>query len=119
MPRDMWNPVQVEEEIRDLAGRIAKNVDVCNALYVEFLEADRVYDLEYAQAYLDATGPVNERKYAAEVRTTRFRRARDVADAAFKLAQTRSRAMENQLSATQSIGASIRAQYGVAGRGES
>lgn len=118
MARDMWNPVQVEEEIRDLANRIAKNVDVCNQLYVEFLEADRVYDLEYARAFLDAKGPQTEKRYAAEAATTRWRKVRDIADAAYRLAQSRSRAMENQLSATQSIGASIRAQYGVAGRGE-
>lgn len=115
----IWNPVQVEDAIRDCANRIAKNVDVVGAAYEAFLHADREYDLEFAKAYLNSAGrPANERRYYAERQTSSLRETRDIADAAYQLARNRSRAAELELSAFQSIGSSIRAQYGVAGRGE-
>jgi hypothetical protein len=46
------------------------------------------------------------------------RHERDVADAAHRFADRQARALENELRALQSVGASIRAMYGVAGRGE-
>ena len=116
--RTMWNPVQVEAGIHEVAGRIGNSVGICGALYGAFLEADRVFDFEFAKAYLAATGTVNDRKYRATVNTIRQREDRDVADAAFKLADRRSRAQQEELRALQSIGATIRSQYGVAGRGE-
>jgi len=46
------------------------------------------------------------------------REARDVAEAAFKYADRRAKALELELRALQSIGASVRSMYAVAGRGE-
>lgn len=114
----MWNPVNVETEIRELSNRIAHGVTVCAERYAAFLDADRAYDLAYAQAYLRSDGPAHGKRYAAEIATTSLRSERDTADAAYRLADRRSRALQDQLRALQSVGASIRAQYGVAGRGE-
>ncbi|MBF6213721.1 hypothetical protein IU487_22145 [Nocardia puris] len=113
-----YNPADVEAAIRQCANQIAEGVRVCGERYAAFLDADRLYDAAYARAYLDTTGPVHERKYGAELVTQDERAARDAADAAYKYADRRARALEAELRALQSVGASIRSMYGVAGRGE-
>lgn len=118
MSENPWNPVQVESRIREIANRIANSVTVCSNAYREFMRADLDYDRAYAQAYLNHDGPQTEKKYAAELATYDERSARDVADVAYRHADRLARALEAELRAMQSIGASIRMQYGVAGRGE-
>lgn len=117
-PSREWTPHAVEQAINDLANQIAHGVNVCSDRYGAFLDADRKYDFEYARAYLRSAGPAHEKKYAAEVATTELRAERDIADTAYRLADRRARALQDQLRAMQSVGASIRSQYGVAGRGE-
>ena len=116
--RSMWTPVQVESSINEVANEIANSVTVCGDLYGKFLDADRVFDYEFAKASLSAQGTINDKKYLATVKTIEQRETRDLADAAFKLADRRSRALMEKLRALQSIGATSRAQWGVAGRGE-
>lgn len=115
---DVWNPSQVEERIRDIATRIAKSAGVCNERYVAFLEADRLYDRSFALAYIRHDGAAHEKKYAAELATVDEREARDVADAAYRYADRLAKSLESELRAYQSVGASIRAAYLVAGTGE-
>lgn len=115
---DPTNPVAIEEAIRTCAQRIARSVTVCGAAYETFLTADRDYDRAFARAYLAAEGPAHERKYRAELDTSRERADRDVADAAYRYAERTSKAVEAELRAWQSVGASVRSMYGVAGRGE-
>lgn len=113
-----YNPVQVEEAIRKCANRIAEGVKICGNRYATYLEADHLYDKAFARAYLAADGPVHERKYTAELATDAERQARDVADAAYKYADRTAKAAVEELRALQSVGASIRQAYSVAGRGE-
>lgn len=112
------NPVQIEEAIRHCANQIAEGVKICGDRYKAFLDLDRAYDAAYASAYMNADGPQHERKYRAELDTQDQRAARDAADAAYKYADRRARALEAELRAWQSVGASVRQMYGVAGRGE-
>lgn len=112
------NPVAIEAAIRDCANQIAEGVKVCGERYGLFLDLDRAYDAAYARAYLKADGPQHEKKYRAELDTQDQRAARDTADAAYKYADRRARALEAELRAWQSVGASVRSMYGVAGRGE-
>lgn len=112
------NPVAVENAIRECATRIAKGVTICGQTYADWLTADREYDLAFARAYVSATGPAHERKYTAELATRTEREKRDVADATYRVADRRARALEAELRALQSVGASIRQMYTVAGRGE-
>lgn len=113
------NPVQVEQAIRECANRIANGVTVCAERYREFLRTEHAYDVAFAHAYLEATDrPAHERKYLAEVATAEERSARDVADAAYRHAERQARALDAELRAWQSVGASIRSQYSVAGMGE-
>ena len=118
MSADVLNPVVIENRIRDISNRIANSAKVCNDRYVAFLQADGAYDKAYAAAFLDHKGPQTEKKYAAELATADERTARDVADAAYRYADRLAKALESELRAYQSIGASVRAMYQVAGRGE-
>lgn len=118
MSVDVLNPVNVEQRIRDISARIANSASVCNDRYIAFLDADRAYDQAFAAAYMRHEGAAHEKKYAAEIATLQEREARDMTDAAYKYADRLAKALESELRAYQSIGASVRAMFGVAGRGE-
>jgi hypothetical protein len=115
---DVLNPVSVEHAIREVADSIAKGVRIVSDRYSDFLNADRAYDQAFARAYMAQDGPAHERKYAAELATAQERQARDVADVAYQYARSTARALEDKLRAYQSVNASIRTAYGVAGVGE-
>ncbi|RVW03026.1 hypothetical protein [Rhodococcus xishaensis] len=113
-----FDPVSIERAIGECANRIAKGVTVCSNTYSAFLDADRGYDQAYAKAYLEAGGAAHERKYVAELATVEEREGRDLAEAAYRYADRQARALEAELRAWQSVGASVRSMYAVAGRGE-
>lgn len=113
------NPVQIEQHIRDLVNRIAKGIQVCSQRHREFLDADREYDRENAKAYLNAEGSIKDKEKQAELATSDLRGVRDVAAAAYKHADRLHKALDLELRAYQSLSASVRQQYAVAGRGES
>ncbi len=114
---DVLNPVDIETAIRTCSDRIGKGVVVVSDRYRAFLDADALYDQAYAHAYLNAGGAAHERKYAAELATKAERSARDEADAAFRYADRKAKALEMELRAYQSLGASVRSMYAVAGTG--
>ncbi|WP_433275760.1 hypothetical protein ACQPZA_31890 [Pseudonocardia xinjiangensis] len=74
--------------------------------------AEAEYDRVFASAYLSHEGPAHEKKYAIELATAAERDVRDIAQLAFKHADRQARALESELRAHQSIGASVRAMYG-------
>jgi hypothetical protein len=115
---DVLNPVDIEAKIREVANSIAHGVKVCDHAYKKFLEAERTYDAAFARAYLGHQGPAHEKKYAAELATMRERETRDVADAAYRYTDRQAKALQDELRALQSVGASIRAMYATAGVGE-
>lgn len=115
---EVMNPVDIESAIREVANRIANGVKVCSERYKAFLAADRYFDYAFAQAYMAHEGAAHEKKYAATLATFGEREARDVADAAYKFAERKHRALQDELRALQSVGASIRSMYAVAGRAE-
>jgi hypothetical protein len=117
-PEDI-TPRGIENAIRDCAVRIGNGVRVCADRYAAFLAADHACDLATARAYVACSDrPAHERRYLAEIATEMERVARDVADAAYRHAERQAKALDAELRAWQSVGASLRVQYGVAGRGE-
>jgi hypothetical protein len=116
---DTLNPVQVEERIRQLGEGISNMVGACDRAYREFLRADHEYDLAVARAEHAFTGPAWRAKGEVTLQTEKERRRRDDTDAAYRYADRRAKALESELRAWQSVGASVRAAYNVAGRGES
>lgn len=111
-------PVMLEQHILHTSNRIAQSAGECNTRYKAFLEADRLFDRAFAQAYMAHDGPQAEKKYAAEIATTEERERRDVADAAHRYADRLSKALQSELLAFQSLNKSVLAQYQVAGVGE-
>jgi hypothetical protein len=109
---DVLNPVDIENRIQECARRIHKGVGVVTAAESEFRTADRLFDVAFAHAYLDHRGPAHEKKYAATIATEKERETRDVAEVAFKHADRTAKAIESELRALQSVGASVRAMYG-------
>lgn len=116
---EVWNPVEVEQKIRSISERIANGVSVCDKTYRAHLDAQRSYDAAFARAYMQHEGPAHEKRYAAELATTDERAKRDEADATWRYADRQAKALTEELRAMQSVGASIRAMYATAGRGES
>lgn len=108
---DVLNPADLERHIQEISRRIHEGVKVVTAAEREAREKRRLYDLDYARAYMAHDGPAHERKYSAEVTTSDQRQAAEIAEVAFRHAERTARALENELRATQSIGASIRAMY--------
>ncbi len=115
---EVLSPVQIESSIRDIAERISRGVRVCSDRYADYLTADHAYDLAFAQAYMEAQGPQAEKRYAAELATAQERQDRDRADVAYRYADRTAKALELELRALQSVGASIRQTYSVAGVGD-
>lgn len=109
------NPVTVEQSIRDLVDRIAKGIPIVSNAEAKAREASRLHDLALARAYLNHGGPAHEKKYAAVLVTEQERTEFDVADLAFRHAERTAKALEAQLRAWQSIGASVREMYGAGG----
>lgn len=113
---EVLNPVDVEAAIRKCADEIATGVRVCSDRYSTFLKTDAAYDQAYARAYMQHSGPAHEKRYAAELATMQERADRDAADVAYKYADRRAKAFELELRAWQSVNASVRSMYNVAGR---
>lgn len=105
------NPVDIEHNIQECARRIHKGVTVVGNAEKEHREAAHRHDVAFARAYMDHDGAAHEKRYAATLATQDERSAADVAELAFKHAERTARALEAELRAWQSVGASIRAMY--------
>lgn len=112
------NPVLIEQRIRELSNQIARGVKILSAAHSKFLEAERAYDKTFAQRYFMAGGSVEDRKQRAKLESLDARAVRDAAEVEYQFAKSTARSLEEQLRAMQSVGASVRSMYGVAGRGE-
>lgn len=112
------NPVQIENRILDVLNRIAAGIEYRSDAYDEWDLADDAYDKAFAIAYESFAGPAHHAKYYATVETAELRHARTLADMKYKRAERHAKALENELSALQSLLKSILAAYGAAGVGE-
>lgn len=112
---EILNPVQVEQNIRSLASSIHRGVTVVSNAEAEARKGRREYDLAFAHAYMAHQGPAHEKKYQATIDTAECLERADVAELAFKHADRTARALNEELRAWQSLGASVRSMYGVVG----
>lgn len=115
---DVLNPTDVEQAIRTVAERISHAVIECSNAYAEFKQSEFAHDQAFARAYMAYDGPAHARKYAATLATAGEREAMDVADVRYKRYERQARALDTELRAYQSIGASVRQMYATAGTGE-
>lgn len=112
------NPVQVEKIIHQLSNEIARGVPIVSDAEKTMVDAKRHLDREIAEATLRATGTVMDRQAQVELDTQAAREEYDIAYIAYRHAERTARSLDSRLRAIQSIGASVRSMYGVAGRGE-
>lgn len=113
------SPVDVETAIRECSNRIARGVQVVTEREHAAADARREYDEAWAHATLRADGSNAEaRKAQALLATLDERKAAEVADIAFQHAKRQAKALEKELDAWRSLGASVRSMYAVAGTGE-
>lgn len=110
---NVLNPVDIEQSIRVCAERIHRGVIVVSNAEAKARKARHVCDLAYAHAYKRSDGPAHERRYVAEIETEAERSAAEDAELAFRHAERTARAVELELRAWQSVGASVRAMYTV------
>lgn len=111
MSDDVHNPVEIEQAIRDVAKRIHDGVSIVTEREKEAKKANHDLDLAYARAYMDHSGAAHEKRYAATLATEAERSAADVAEVGYNYATRTARALEAELRAWQSVGASIRSMY--------
>lgn len=112
----VYSPESVERKIAEVVNRIADGVKVVTGAERDARKAKRDFDLAFALAYKRADGPVHLRKYEADIATMPHRETADNAEITFRHAERTAKALEKELLAWQSIGASIRAMYGAVTR---
>jgi hypothetical protein len=112
---EIYNPVTVEQAIRDCSNRIGKGVRVVADRYKVYLKAKRDLDRAKAHAFLDYQGTQADKKHAAELATEDERDARDEAYEAYKYAKELASALEDELRALQSINKSVNSAYNAVG----
>lgn len=110
------NPVDVENAINGIRERMANGVRVVTNAEAKAKQVRREFDVAYARAYLAAEGSIPDKKYQAQIETMPLREAAEIAEIAFNHAERTAWSLKDELSALQSIGASVRAIYETAGR---
>ena len=117
-PTRVLNPVEVEQAIRDAANVVSEGVAVVSQRLEAYRNAQWRFDQKWAANYLNADGPVEERKQKCVLECATEQANLDVAEVAYKFAERKARAAESVLSAYQTLSRSVTAMYGAAGRGE-
>jgi prefoldin subunit 5 len=105
------NPVQIENRILASANTLSKTIEEMDSTLRVFQEAQREYDRARARAFLGAAGSIPERNAQVELAVVGERDTKDVAEAAWAYARNRSRALQSELDALRSVGASVRTAY--------
>lgn len=118
MDRTPLNPVQIEQEIRWLANEIGLGISIVSDAEKAMVDAKRHLDREIAEATLEATGTVMDRQAQVELAIQAAREEYDIAYIAYRHAERTAKSLEARLRAFQSVGASVRSMYSVAGRSE-
>jgi hypothetical protein len=105
------NPVEVEQQMLDVAAHIERGVHVVRDAELACATAKREFDRAWALAFGKATGAVKSREVEAMLVTMPQREAFEIAEVAYHHAQRLSRALEKKLDALRSVGASVRTAY--------
>lgn len=113
-----WNPVSVERAMKECTDEIVAGVRKATDAYAAYLKEDADYDLAFAVAVMNFTGPAYAKKYAAEIETHDKRVQRDAAEVAYRYFDRLGKALEKKLDFLRSVGVSVRQAYQEAGRGE-
>lgn len=111
MSGSAFNPVDVENKIDETRNRIAAGIKVVSNAEDHAKAQRRAFDVAYALAYLNAEGPIPERKYRAVLATVDKREIAELAETQFNHAKRTAESMDKELFAWQSISKSVVAMY--------
>lgn len=99
-----------------VADKLEEAVDICDAAFIAYLDADADLDAAFGHAFLQHQGPQTEKRWAAEVATAAIRKQRNIAYAASKRADRNARALESRLTSLQTTSKSVNSAYNAGGR---
>jgi hypothetical protein len=105
------NPVDIENEIDKLRGRIANGVLIVTKAEDYAKTMKREFDRAFAVAITTGEGTQQDRKYLAVLATMKQRKASDEADTKFHHTERTAWSLKDELSALQSISKSVIAMY--------
>lgn len=109
---DVLNPVEAEAAIKKLGNKLAESVPTVTEMERQMVVAKTALERAEARALLRAEGTVAERQAEVVLAVQAERDAYDVAYIAYRDAERKMRTVRENLSAAQSISASVRAMYG-------
>lgn len=104
-------PEQISTEIRRLARRIEEKADELPSFFQKAAEADVAYRVQFAECLLlSDKKTVDQQKADAEIQCKRLLLERKTSEAVADAARESLRALRDQLSAVQSVGAMVRSE---------
>lgn len=112
------NPVQIEKEMVESLNSISKSIKAVSQAYDVWKTAELAFKREYAVAYRNAQGSIEDRKQAATEETMPAAEELKDAEVAYKYMLDHQRAYRDKLSAFQTLAKSVVAAYNAAGTGE-
>ncbi|MBY0795023.1 hypothetical protein [Corynebacterium parakroppenstedtii] len=109
------NPVQIEQQISEAVTQISRSIRPVSEAYNTWQKAELDFKAAFARVFLDADGPMEERKQRAVAGTVDEALAARVAEGEYKRLLDFQRSFRDQLSVLQSVQKSVNAAYQAAG----
>lgn len=112
------NPVTLEAEMTAALNSISQSIKPVSSAYDVWKTAELAFKREFAVAFRNATGSVEDRKQAATEETMPAAEELKDAEVKYKVMLDYQRAYRDKLSALQTLAKSVTAAYNSAGVGE-
>lgn len=109
------NPALIEQEMRAALNEIGKSIRPVSDAYDRWRTCELAFKREYAMAYREATGSIEDRKQTATEQTMPAAEEAKDAEVVYKRMLDFQRAYRDKLSAYQTLAKSVNAAYGAAG----
>ena len=112
------SPVAIEQEMVTSLNSISQSIRKVSDAYDNWKTSELAFKKEYAIAYRNATGSIEDRKQQAIEETMPAAEELKDNEVIYKYMLDHQRAYRDKLSAFQTLAKSVNAAYGAAGRGE-
>lgn len=118
MDNQPLNPVTIEQEMTTSLNSISQSIRPVSDAYDLWKTAELEFKKEFAIAFRNATGSVEDRKQTATEVTAPAAEEMKDAEVKYKYMLDHQKAYRDRLSAFQTLAKSVNAAYGAAGTGE-
>lgn len=115
---DPLSPMTIEQEMTTSLNSISQSIKPVSDAYDVWKTAELAFKREYAVAYRNAEGSVEDRKQKATEDTMPAADELKDAEVKYKYMLDHQRAYRDRLSAFQTLAKSVNAAYGAAGTGD-